>query len=233
MHSAEDKNAFLQINPPTTAKRSVIWLHGLGADGSDFIPIVPELRLPESLGIRFIFPHAPIMPVTLNHGYEMRAWYDIYGLDRNAKIDTPGIAASVRRVEHLIEQEIKQGIPSDQIIVAGFSQGAVIALSTGLTFTQPLGGIIALSGYLPNAKFIIETASPANQTIPIFLAHGTEDTVVPYALGKAAYLTLEEAHYAVDWHSYVMGHSVCPQEINDISLWIKKILSNHSNPVNN
>ncbi len=211
----------IEIEPAHPAKRSLIWLHGLGADGSDFVPIVPELKLPSVAGMRFIFPHAPIMPVTLNQGYEMRAWFDIYTIAMDAKIDASGIARSVNSIEKLIERETARGIATNNIILAGFSQGAAIALNTGLFFAKPLAGIIALSGFLPLANDILKKASTANRHIPIFLAHGTEDPIVPYALGKTTYVTLKQAGYSIDWHSYAMAHSVCEAEINDLSKWLR------------
>jgi len=214
----------IEINPTNLPpKKSIIWLHGLGADGSDFVPIVSELGLPASLGIRFVFPNAPIMPVTINQGYEMRAWFDIYGLSIAAKIDTAGIALSISQLELLIQHEESQGIETTNIILAGFSQGAVVALMTGLCYPKPLGGIMALSGYLPLADETLKKASAANRDIPIFIAHGTEDTIVPYTLGKATYAALMQAGYPASWHSYPMPHSVCADEVNDISQWIQSI----------
>lgn len=218
-------SSIIEINPDKQAERTVIWLHGLGADGSDFVPIVPELRLPASLNVRFVFPSAPIMPVTLNNGYEMRAWFDIYDLTVTAKIDQTGIEKSMQAVSRLIEAEVKRGISPENIILAGFSQGSVIALISGLCYDQPLGGVIALSGYLPAASYFLDKATPANKNIPIFLAHGTEDPVVPYAFGKATYTTLHSIDRSVSWHSYPMPHSVCAQEVSDISEWMQKLYS--------
>lgn len=214
---------YIELSPDTTPKATVIWLHGLGADGADFVPIVPELHLPSSLAIRFIFPHAPIMPVTINGGYEMRAWFDIYGAKIDSKIDEAGMAGSVAIVQQLIAQEVEKGIATENIILAGFSQGAVIALQTGLCYPKPLAGILALSGYLPNAASVLQGASEANRSIPIFIAHGTEDTIVPHALGQATRMGLEQAGYAVSWHSYPMAHSVCGEEIGDISAWLQRV----------
>lgn len=211
----------IEIEPAKTADKSIIWLHGLGADGHDFVPLVPELHLPASLNIRFIFPHAPIMPITLNNGYEMRAWYDISSLTIDGISDKIGIEKSVQFVNTLIAKEVARGIETKNIILAGFSQGAVIALVTGLCCPDRLGGIIALSGYLPLAAEIAQKASKENRQIPIFLAHGTEDNVVPYPLGKAAHLHLKQAAYAVSWHTYPIGHSVNEEEIADISEWIQ------------
>lgn len=213
----------IEINPGISATKTVIWLHGLGADGSDFAPIVSELHLPDTPGIRFVFPHAPIMPVTLNNGYEMRAWFDIYDLSIDSKIDKTGISKSVQMLEALIMQEEAKGITSDNIILAGFSQGAVIALTTGLGYPKPLAGMMALSGYLPLADEVLKNASGINRETPIFIAHGTEDPIVPYALGKATYDTLKEAGYHAAWHSYAMPHAVCAEEVRDISLWLQSI----------
>lgn len=214
----------IEINPPVSARASVIWLHGLGADGNDFVPLVPELQLPNTLNIRFVFPHAPIKPVTINNGYEMRAWYDITALSAAGIIDQAGITDSVQQIERLIAREEALGISSDRIILAGFSQGAVIALTTMLTISKRLCGVIALSGYLPNAQELLKE-NPVNQQTPIFMAHGTEDNIVPYALGKAAYVALKEKNDNVKWHSYPMPHSVCNEEVRDLSQWIQVRLS--------
>lgn len=216
----------IEIETTTPIKKSVIWLHGLGADGTDFVPIVPELSLPAHMGIRFIFPHAPTMPVTINNGYIMPAWFDIYEVSIASKIDETGIYKSVKSVEALIKKEEDRGVDSKDIILAGFSQGGVIALTAGLCYPKPLGGIIALSTYLPVAKKIIQEKSPVNDHIPIFIAHGTEDTIVPYALGKTTYVSLKQAGYLIEWRSYSMPHSVCPEEIKDISLWLHERLKN-------
>jgi phospholipase/carboxylesterase len=223
MSDYEDKilpSIELELSSPI--KKSIIWLHGLGADGSDFVPVAYELNLP--IGVRFIFPHAPIMPVTINNDHKMRAWYDIYSLSSHSKTDVQGIQKSVAEVKKLIEREVERGMETTDILLAGFSQGAAIALSCGITYNNSLGGIIALSGYLPLANEVLKN-NKFNTHIPIFLAHGTEDPIVPYALGKATYLALKEAGLEIDWHSYAMGHSVCGEEINDISQWLK--LSKH------
>jgi len=220
---ASKSSKAIEIDAKVTAKHSIIWLHGLGADGSDFVPIVPELKLPPELGIRFIFPHAPIMPVTINNGDEMRAWYDIYSLNSQTKIDEAGILASVELINQYIDQEVARGIATENIILAGFSQGAVIALSTGLRYQKPLAGILALSGYLPLAEKVLASTSATNTRTPIFIAHGTEDPIVPYALGKAAYVALEQSAHAVTWRSYPIQHTVSLAEIKDISAWIQSI----------
>lgn len=213
----------VEIELGTPVTKSVIWLHGLGADSSDFVPIVPELHLPSNIGVRFLFPDAPIMPVTINNGYEMRAWFDIYGIALATKIDKEGIDKSIAAIGALIAQEEARGVKSENIILAGFSQGAVIAMMAGLNFPTRLGGVIALSGYLPMAEEVLAHASAANKDIPIFVAHGTEDPIVPYALGKATYAALTQANYSVTWRSYAMPHTVTAQEIQDISTWMKHI----------
>lgn len=214
----------VQIEPTVAAQYSIIWLHGLGADGNDFVPIVPELNLPSDKPIRFIFPHAPVIPVSVNLGYEMPAWYDIYGPALNEKIDRAGINQSVDEITKLIQHEESRGIPSQHIILAGFSQGAVIALTTGLACDRTLGGILALSGYLPNSDQVIQETHLANKQTPIFIGHGTDDPIVPYALGQAMYLDLKQAGHPVTFHGYPMQHSVCAEEIVDISAWINQVL---------
>jgi phospholipase/carboxylesterase len=218
-----EKLSSIEINPTGRAERCIIWLHGLGADGNDFVPIVPELRIPPQLNTRFIFPNAPVMPVTINNGYEMPAWFDIYAPDLGAKVDTRGIEQSVLAINTLIQHEQAQGVPAANIMLAGFSQGALIALTTGILYPERLAGIIALSGMLPQADTLIRHASPANRDLPIFIAHGTEDNIVPLSMGRAAYTALTNAAYPVTWHDYAMPHSVCGQEIGDISNWIRKI----------
>jgi phospholipase/carboxylesterase len=210
--------SFIEINPKCTTKAAVILLHGLGADGHDFVPIVDELNLSESLGLRFVFPHAPFRPVTINQGYTMRAWYDIRAINIDREIDEIGINESIQATHELIEKEIERGIPANKIILAGFSQGAVIALLTNLSFAKTLGGVIAMSCYLPSIP------SNSNVKTPIFLAHGTEDSVVPYMLGLSACDQLKRAGCGVDWHSYPMGHSVCKEEIEDIKKWLEGVL---------
>ncbi len=209
-----------EINPTSSPKGSVIWLHGLGADGHDFVPIVKELKLSDNLPVRFIFPNAPSIPVTINNGFVMPAWYDIVTFSVENHADYAGIDASTQKIQQLIEHEKSRGIPAEKIILAGFSQGAVIALATGLTYPERLGGIIALSGYLPPNT--LQTASAANQSLPIFLAHGTEDTIVPYRLGENTHQLLQKNHYIIEWHSYQMPHSVCSEEILDIANFIQQ-----------
>lgn len=214
--------SMLEVNPTKPAIGSVIWLHGLGADGNDFVPIVSELKLPEQLPLRFVFPHAPLRPVSINNGYVMRAWYDILSLQIDGNIDHAGIAKSAAQINDLIAHEQHMGIPTDKIILAGFSQGAVMALTAGLTYAKPLAGIVALSGYFPNAEQIL-SAHPDKQSLPIFLAHGTQDPIVPYFLGQQAHEALKKNHCAVTWKSYAIPHSVCAEEIGDLREWLEMV----------
>lgn len=202
----------------------MIWLHGLGADGNDFVPIVEQFDLLDKYNVRFVFPHAPIRPVTVNNGLRMRAWYDIVGLDLSKNEDLHGIQASARQLELLIEREEELGIPSPRIILAGFSQGGAIALYGGLRFQRPLGGIIVLSSYLPLPRSLNQERHAANQKTPIFMAHGLFDPIVPLMLGQMTREQLESAQYSVDWHSYSMPHSVIPEEIRDIGNFLQKTI---------
>jgi len=197
---------------------SVIWLHGLGADGRDFEPIVPALTLP--VPMRFVFPHAPERAVTINQGMRMRAWYDILSLDRFSVEDEAGIRASEAQVSTLIEAEVARGIAARRIILAGFSQGGAIALHTGLRYPQTLAGIMVLSAYLPLRDSLEAERAAANADTPIFMAHGSNDAVIPEALAVDSTSVLASHGYAVDWHSYPMEHMVCTEEIGDISHWI-------------
>ena len=202
---------------------TVIWLHGLGADGHDFEPIVPELGLPDDLNVRFVFPHAPSMPVSINGGYIMPAWYDIRHTDIGYEQDEKGIVDSSRMIQLLIDREEMHGIASNRIILAGFSQGAAMALHVGLRQGEPLAGIMALSGYLPLADKIEKEHCSKTRTSSIFMAHGINDPVVPFALGDNSHRKLEALGYSVEWHSYPMEHSVCPAEIVKIGQWITSI----------
>jgi phospholipase/carboxylesterase len=199
---------------------SIIWLHGLGADGNDFAPIVPELVSPQWPAVRFVFPHAPVQPVTINNGMAMRSWYDIYGFDLMAQQDEKGIRASIKHLEALIAREHERGIPSERILLAGFSQGGAIALAGGLRYPEKLAGIIALSTYLPLAPLLAAERSAANADTPLFWGHGTVDPVVILQRGTDSRAALEALGYHVDWHTYLMPHSVCPQEIADLRQWI-------------
>jgi len=212
---------YIEMNPMSDPIASVIWMHGLGADGHDFETIVPELNLPSESPIRFIFPHAPMRPVTLNNGYVMRAWYDIPQMNIREEQDEQGIKASAQLITQLIEQEKKQGLKSEQIILAGFSQGGAMALYTGLRYPEKLGGILALSTYLPLDQKLDEF-SAVNRAIPIMMAHGTMDPLIPLSFAELSRDLLVKAGYQVDWHTYPMQHSVCPQEIQDISAWFQR-----------
>ncbi len=215
----------IEIEPNRPTRASVIWLHGLGADGHDFEPIVPELNLAPELGVRFVFPHAPQRSVTINGGYVMRAWYDILSFDIARGEDAAGIVDSASQVRTLIERERERGIAAERIVLAGFSQGGAIALYTGLRYPQRLAGIIALSTYLPLSATLQAEAAAANADIPILMCHGDEDTVIVPAHGEASYRHLLKLGYAVEWHRYAMPHSVCPQEIADIGRWLKQLLA--------
>ena len=212
----------LETAQPATA--SVIWLHGLGADGHDFEPIVPELDLPDSLGVRFVFPHAPMQPVTINGGAIMRAWYDVYGLDGQRREDGDGVRASQARIEELIAREKARGIPTERLVLAGFSQGGAIALQTGLRHGERLAGIMALSTYLPLASTLAAEASPPNRATPIFMAHGQYDGLIPIDRAVVSRRQLEAAGYAIEWHVYPMEHAVCADEIADVSAWLRRVL---------
>lgn len=203
-------------------QHSIIWLHGLGADGQDFVPVAGELNLP--VAIRYIFPHAPQRPVTINGGFVMRAWYDIAHPSINAQQDEEGINDSRVAVEALIAQEVARGIAPGNIFLAGFSQGGAIALHTALRQAVPLGGVLALSTYLPLAESITDEASAHARQTPIFMAHGRNDPVVSYALGAASRDTLLELGYTVEWHEYGMPHSVCEEELRDIEAWLTRQL---------
>jgi phospholipase/carboxylesterase len=206
---------------------SIIWMHGLGADGHDFEPIVPELVRPGERALRFVFPNAPVRPVTLNRGYPMRAWYDIMGLERGTAQDEVGIRGSHTAVEALIRRENERGIATDRIALAGFSQGGAMALFSGTRYPEKLAGIMGLSCYmLLESRFAAER-TPANQATPIFLGHGTQDPVVSLMLGENSRRLLENAGYAVEWHAYAMPHSVCPQEVMDIAAWLRRIFPAH------
>ncbi|MFC4701203.1 alpha/beta hydrolase [Glaciecola siphonariae] len=211
--------------PKGEHKASIIWLHGLGDSGNGFAPIAPELKLPDSLGVKFIFPHAPIRPVTINNGMEMRAWYDIKSMDMESRADVAGVIESSNLVKALVEAEIEAGIAPNKICLVGFSQGGVIALHLGTRFDKPLAGIVALSTYMSAAHTLSAEKHEANQHTPILFCHGQQDEVVPLFLGRSAYQTLKENSYTVDWKEYIMQHNVCLPEINDISKFLQKQLA--------
>ncbi|MDO7084680.1 carboxylesterase [Pseudocolwellia sp. AS88] len=215
----------ITVEPQSTAKACVIWLHGLGDSGAGFAPIVPALKLPSDHNIRFIFPHAPDRAVTINQGYVMKAWYDIKSMDLHNRADMAGVLESEASIHQLIEEQIHSGIPAEKIILAGFSQGGVVSLFTGLRFPQKLAGIMALSCYLPNADKLPENLNEANKTTSILQNHGEQDEVVLMSAGKMANKLLVEQNYNVEWKTYNMPHSVLPEQIDDISLWIQKQLA--------
>ena len=203
-------------------KASVIWLHGLGADGNDFAPIVPQLNLSLDFGVRFIFPHAPAIPVTINSGYVMPAWYDIKQVDVDRHVDNEQLQESASRIHDLIDREIERGIQSTRIIVAGFSQGGAVSFEAALSYEQPLAGIMALSTYFATVGTIKINA--IQQSIPILICHGEHDPVVSESLGKRSRASLEKLGFDPEYHSYPIEHSVCPQEIEDIGNWISRVL---------
>lgn len=216
----------IEIETGANPSASVIWLHGLGADGSDFVPIVPELRLPADMPVRFIFPHANRIPVTWNNGYVMRAWYDIVSVDDDKRhADDAGVRASRDAVRAWIKQEQARGIPASRIIVAGFSQGGAIAYTVGMTHPEPLGGVLALSTYIPAPLIVAEEGRSGSKSTAIFAAHGTDDAVVPFSLGERAAESARDAGHPVLWKSYPMGHTMHPQEIADIGAWLRERLS--------
>lgn len=209
----------IEVETAETPRFTVIWMHGLGADGSDFEPVVPELGLDDGTGVRFIFPHAPCMPVTCNGGYVMPAWYDIVSLD-SSTVDEAGIRQSREAIRHLIARENQRGVPCTRIFLAGFSQGGAIAYMTALTHPEPLAGVIALSTYIPAPQRLAEEATDTSKTVPIFAAHGTEDDVVALELGIRARDFLTRHGYRVAWHEYPIPHSVCHEEIKAIGRWL-------------
>lgn len=205
----------------------VIWLHGLGADGHDFEPIVPELRLPENLPLRFVFPHAPTRPVTINGGMSMRAWYDIFTLDKEGSADDVGIRASSELLDALISREQERGMDSASIVLAGFSQGGAVVLHNALRTRLKLAGLMALSTYLPLRKKIdaevVNNSQAGDTSLPVFMAHGSFDPMIPMEGGRGSANVLETLGYTVEWHEYPMAHAVCPQEIADISRWLRTV----------
>lgn len=213
----------IEIQPKAAHQYSIIWLHGLGADGHDFESMAPELHLKAESGIHFIFPNAPIQAVTINNGMKMRAWYDILEMSLERKVDMAGIYQSAKLLDQLIEQEMAKGIPSEHILLAGFSQGGVIALHAGLRYPHKLGGIIGLSTYLPTLEQLTAERSAANNATPVFMGHGILDSVVAIESGKAVFNALHDLEYAVEWHDYVMEHSVCVEEIGHLSAFINSI----------
>jgi phospholipase/carboxylesterase len=215
----------VEITTDDHPQAAVIWMHGLGADGNDFVPIVRELDLSDCPAIRFVFPHAETIPVTINNGYVMRAWYDILGMDLVRREDEVGLRKSQQQIEQLIAREIERGIPAERIILAGFSQGCAMTLQTGLRFPKKLAGMLCLSGYLPLADKLPAECSAANRSTPIFMAHGRVDPVVQIARAETSRDFLTSLSYAIEWKDYSMPHSVCEEEIDDIGHVITRWLS--------
>lgn len=209
----------ISLNSGRNPQYSLIWLHGLGADGQDFVPMVDELKLPAA--VHYLFPHAPQRPVTINNGYVMRAWYDIASDAIDAQQDEEGIRDSQKAIEAFIAQEMARGIAPDHIFLAGFSQGGAIALHTALRQSEPLGGVLVLSAYLPLAGTASLEATGSSRKTPVFMAHGRNDNIVPLTLGVASNKQLQAMGYAVEWHDYAMQHSVIEQELRDIEAWLK------------
>jgi phospholipase/carboxylesterase len=217
----------IEIETGKNPAASIIWMHGLGADGNDFVPIVGELGLDTASAVRFIFPHAPMRPVTINNGYVMRAWYDVSFGDlegKSRRADEEGVRQSQAQINALIEREEKRGVAAERVLLAGFSQGGAIALHTGLRHPRRLAGVMALSTYLPLGESLPREASAANKGTPVFMAHGLFDPVVPMMMGAGSMTFLTGLGYSVEWHQYPMQHSVCAQEIQDIGTWLRKIL---------
>jgi phospholipase/carboxylesterase len=216
----------VELETGPSPAHAVLWLHGLGADGHDFVPIVDELTLPSALNIRFVFPHAPMRPVSINRGMVMRAWHDYDMMDPSVGVqeNLESLRSSQRAIEALIEREMERGIKPENVVLAGFSQGGALALHTGLRHSERLAGILALSGYLPAPRTLAAEAHRANFATPVFMAHGRLDSVVPLVLAATSKQQLLESGYAVDWHEYPMAHTVCREEIDDISRWLNLVL---------
>ncbi|HEX7030740.1 MAG TPA: alpha/beta fold hydrolase [Gammaproteobacteria bacterium] len=210
---------------PAEARHAVIWLHGLGADGHDFEPLVPELALPATLAVRFIFPHAPVRPVTLNNGYRMRAWFDLASLERDGPLDREGVLEAMDAIDALIAREIERGVPAENLVLAGFSQGGALALSTALRSEHRLAGVLGLSTFLMSPESMQMSFSGANRGTPLFLAHGRQDPVVSLQLGVATRDYLKAEGFAPEWHEYDMPHAVCGEEIADVREFLLRVLA--------
>lgn len=221
----DDTLQTIELQSHATPAASLIVLHGLGADGTDFLPMADELRLDAVGPVRFVFPRAPVRPVTINNGYPMRAWYDILGTDLARREDEAGLRASQQQVEALIEREIARGMPAARIVLMGFSQGCAMTLLTGLRYGQRLAGLVGLSGYLPLAESTAAERSAANAEAPIFMAHGRDDPMVGIARASASRDALQALGYEVEWHDYAMPHSVCMEEIADLNRWLRRVLA--------
>ena len=223
--SSETDATMVRVEPSNTPNACVIWLHGLGADGHDFKPIIPYLKLPESLSVRFLFPHAEEMPVTVNGGMPMRAWYDILEMNIDRKVDKAALIASSQRIQSLIDEQIAEGIPADKILLAGFSQGGAVVYHAALTYSKPLAGLVALSTYMATFEEINSAKAPANAALPIWVAHGAMDEVVALQLGEQAISALHEMNYETEWHTFPMGHEVILEEIEALGSWMIKQLA--------
>lgn len=213
----------VQTNPQADVTASVIWLHGLGSDGNDFVPVVRELKLPADVNVRFVFPHARSIPVTVNNGYIMPAWYDIFEITLDRKIDQKQLRASAEQVHALIEREIERGVPSNKIILAGFSQGGAVVYEAALSYDKPLAGLLTLSTYF--ATYETVQADAANKNIPILIQHGSHDSVVSETLGQRAYRLLQDRGYSATYESYPMAHTLCAPQIISISQWLQERLT--------
>ena len=222
LHDATEDE--ITLSPGIPAVASVILLHGLGADGQDFVPIVGELGLPDTLPVRFVFPHAPLRPVTVNNGFVMRAWYDIKSFTPAGRADLAGTVESAQRVAGYIDREVQRGVAASRIVLAGFSQGGAVALHAGLRHPERLAGILAMSCYLPFPETLAAERAAANADVPILLCHGRSDPVVPIAMGLEARADLEAHGYAPEWHDYPMQHAVCMEEIADVARWLRQRL---------
>lgn len=212
------------FDPPGDVDACIIWMHGLGADSSDFVGLIEELKLAKNHGIRFIFPNAPFKSITVNHGMLMRAWYDIYDISLVSKEDAHGVQSSEQMLVGIIRQQISSGIASDKIILGGFSQGAAMALHTGLRYSEPLAAIVALSGYLPLKNDFNEQTGSVNKNTAIFMGHGMFDPIVPYGIGQETCKHLQQVGHAVEWHAYPIAHTVCPDEITDLAGFVSRCL---------
>ena len=224
-YTQDESDAEVTLSPQAPAVASVILLHGLGADGHDFVPIVGELGLPDSLPVRFVFPHAPLRAVTVNNGYVMRAWYDIKSFTPEGRVDRDGTAESASRIVDCIAREQRRGVAAGRIVLAGFSQGGAVALYTGLRYPERLAGLLAMSCYLPFAETLAAEKSAANADVPILLCHGRSDPVVPIAMGLEARDALRAHGYAPEWHDYPMQHAVCMEEIAEVARWLRRRLA--------
>ena len=222
---SEELLEYLEVNTADNPQYSVIWMHGLGADGHDFEPIVPYLGLPPATAVRFIFPHALRRPITINGGMAMRAWYDIIEISTSRGQDEAGIEHSADKIHALIDHEIERGIPAEKVVLAGFSQGGAMALHVGLRYPERLAGIMVLSGYLLFAERLQNERSQANAATAVFVGHGTQDPMVPFAMGQATVAALQHGDWPVEWHSYPIPHSVSPPEITDVGHWLRDCFS--------